>query len=156
MPPGDEESMPSTTAFDTTQSSSERPVRFRVDPRYSKIYAKQPLQRPRSSSFVSPAHEPVGVSRNFRFKFQFFLDQTFAVLVSSFFLILVVCWATLLRIASALPRFLRPTKKTAAFPWDTYDFKNEKVTKEVAYYARQVGFDIVDETAETEDGFYLK
>lgn len=43
------------------------------------------------------------------------------------------------------------------FEWDDHaKYRKERNTRDVQYYAREAGFDIVDEEVETEDGFVLR
>lgn len=45
----------------------------------------------------------------------------------------------------------------ATFPWDNRErWRNEEYVKDVRYYARAVGLDIIDEQVETDDGYYLR
>lgn len=50
------------------------------------------------------------------------------------------------------------TKENEAFEWDNHAkyYGKERNTKDVRYYAREAGFDILDEEVETEDGFLLR
>ena len=92
------------------------------------------------------------------FKLQ--LNQLLANTLSSVFLILVVIWALSVRFFAYVPVLLglAPKKeKEELHEWDDPKrWKKEKLVKDVGYYARSCGFDIVDETVETEDGFYLR
>lgn len=44
--------------------------------------------------------------------------------------------------------------------WDTDErrekYKREKVVKDIQYYARQCGFDVIEQTVETKDGYLLR
>lgn len=85
-----------------------------------------------------------------------FIKQTISFTLSSFFLILVVVWAILADISKRLPGWLRPVEPVT-FPWDDHKrWKSEKCVKDVRYYAREAGFEIVNEEVETEDGYFLR
>jgi len=110
----------------------------------------------RAVSFIAPVHVTHSSLPSFRTKFDLFVGQFISFFISSFFLSLVVAWASLARLSAELPRWLRPVKP-ATFPWDNPDYyKKEKVVKDVQSYARAVGFDILDEQVETADGYYLR
>lgn len=89
-----------------------------------------------------------------RNRISLWFTQSFSFIVSSFFLGLVVGWALL----ASFPTLIRDYRKDKeVFEWDNHEkYKNEKNTQDVRYYAREVGFDIVDEEVETEDGFLLR
>ena len=105
--------------------------------------------------FVQPLHPQSSFQPSFLANLSLFFDQAISFLISSFFLSIVVLWACLVHIFNIILNSLRASP-SKVFHWDQAPETPEKVTKEVAYYARAVGFDIQDETVETEDGFYLR
>lgn len=76
--------------------------------------------------------------------------------LSSFFLILVVIWALSVRLLAAVPKFFGPNIVEEKEWDDPQKWKNEDLVKDVRYYAAKAGFEIVNETVETEDGYYLR
>ena len=82
------------------------------------------------------------------------LSQALSFVMSSSFLTMVVSWAIFASIPTLVGSFWRQRE---TFDWDDHKkYRNEKNTKDVKYYARQAGFDIVDEEVETDDGFLLR
>jgi pimeloyl-ACP methyl ester carboxylesterase len=66
----------------------------------------------------------------------------------------VVGLATLASLPALLRNFRR---KKDTFAWDDpKKYQKERYTDDVRYYAREAGFDIIDETVETGDGFLLR
>lgn len=81
-------------------------------------------------------------------------SQALSFVISSSFLIMAVSWAIFASIPMLVGSFWR---KRETFEWDDHKkYRNEKNTKDVRYYARQAGFDIVDEEVKTDDGFLLR
>lgn len=112
-----------------------------------------PLIIPSCSSYA-------GAPESFRFsirnKLGIWLSQTVSFAISSFFLLLVVAWAFLESIPSSLRSCLR-RPPTRIYEWDDQNkFRTKKFPKDVHYYAKEAGFDIIDEEIETEDGFLLR
>lgn len=87
---------------------------------------------------------------------KFLVSQTLAVFISSVLLLTVVCVGLVTRLITFVPRTLsRPPRPNPS--WDEPErWKNELLVKSPQYYARNCGFDIVDEQVETEDGFFLR
>ncbi|EPQ25636.1 uncharacterized protein PFL1_06773 [Pseudozyma flocculosa PF-1] len=83
-------------------------------------------------------------------------SQTLANVLSSFFLILVVVWALSVRIVSSLPSFFTPQIIEEKVWDDAPRWKREKLVKDVRYYAASCGFEIRNETVETQDGYFLR
>lgn len=84
--------------------------------------------------------------------------QTVSVILSTYFLILVVLWAVAAELAKWLPKWIWPDRPRK-FPWDDEEYwkkEGRKVSKDPAFYAKQVGMDIEHQTVETDDGYYLK
>jgi lysosomal acid lipase/cholesteryl ester hydrolase len=67
-------------------------------------------------------------------------------------------WASVHRLWVVIPKWLRRQKKPHVYAWDenTRHIREEKVVKDVGYYARQCGYDIRDEDVETQDGYFLR
>jgi hypothetical protein len=121
-----------------------------------------PMRRSNSphgrSSFVGTVHShdsfqprPTVSSR-----IRLFATQTFSLFISSFFLTFVVIWAFFHRLRKQVPAWIR-REQPKVHSWDRREHrKKERVVNDVGYYARQVGFDIVDEEVETADGYLLR
>lgn len=111
----------------------------------------------RPVSFIEPVHGHASSYRpTFSNRFKLFLAQILCFVLSSVFLVVVVTWALLADLSARIPSYLRAVEATT-FPWDDPNrLAREKCVKDVRYYARAAGFDIVDEEVETEDGFYLR
>lgn len=142
-----------------SRPSSAQSVRTRERPSLT-AHAPRGLNGPTSGrpiSFIAPVHGDYKQYRPSLWNIiKLFISQLVSVAVSSVFLVAVVGWALLAEISKGLPRRWRPVK-AATFPWDDHDrWKNEDCVKDVRYYAHAVGFDIVDEEAETEDDYYLR
>lgn len=78
--------------------------------------------------------------------------------ISTAFLLFIVLWAltqrTLMHIVNTL---LGKNKPRQPRPWDNPEkWKKEKLVKDVKYYARTCGYDIIDQTLTTEDGYHLR
>lgn len=86
----------------------------------------------------------------------FLASQALAVCISSALLISVVCIGLLMRLITYVPRSLfRPPRPRPN--WDDPErWKHEALVKSPQYYARNCGFDIIDEQVETKDGFFLR
>lgn len=86
----------------------------------------------------------------------FVVAQITAAVVSSALLLFVVAVGLVIRLVGFIPRWLRrPPRRQPS--WDNREkWKKERLVKDPQYYARNCGFDIIDETAETEDGYYLR
>ncbi|CBQ71445.1 related to YEH1-steryl ester hydrolase [Sporisorium reilianum SRZ2] len=85
-----------------------------------------------------------------------FVTQTTANALSSGFLMLVIIWALSVRLLAAVPKFFAPTVKEQKEWDDPKRWRKEKLVKDVRYYAASCGFEIVNETVETQDGYYLR
>lgn len=111
----------------------------------------------RPVSFIVPVHEGTKwYKQSFLDKVALFAIQCISIPISGLFLVVVVAWAILADVSGRLPKQLRPVKP-ATFPWDDREkWKSEKCVKDVRYYAQQVGFDIINEEVETDDGFLLR
>lgn len=84
------------------------------------------------------------------------VTQTTANVLSSFFLVLVVVWALSVRLLAAVPKFFAPSVAEQKQWDDPKRWRNEKLVKDVRYYAAQCGFEIRNETVETQDGYFLR
>ncbi|TKY86984.1 hypothetical protein EX895_003661 [Sporisorium graminicola] len=85
-----------------------------------------------------------------------FVTQTTANALSSGFLVLVIIWALSVRLLAAIPKFFAPTVKEQKEWDDPKRWRKEKLVKDVRYYAASCGFEIINETVETQDGYYLR
>ena len=76
--------------------------------------------------------------------------------ISSALLLLVVCIGLLTRLVTYVPRsFSRPPRPCPSWD-DPKRWKHEALVKSPQYYARNCGFDIIDEQVETKDGYFLR
>ncbi|ODN74232.1 hypothetical protein L202_07677 [Cryptococcus amylolentus CBS 6039] len=100
---------------------------------------------------ISPAPLTIGAKLNLIF------IQSVSIVLSTFFLTAVVAWAMTAEVCKALPKWVWPDRPMK-FPWDDEEYwkKEKTVSKDPAFYARQVGMDIEHQTVETEDGYFLK
>lgn len=91
-----------------------------------------------------------------KISWNFIVKQGLSVVISSILLIGVVILGLFTRLITYIPRALsRPPRPTPS--WDTpHRWLTEKLTKDPKYYARNCGFDIVEEQVETKDGYYLR
>jgi lysosomal acid lipase/cholesteryl ester hydrolase len=97
---------------------------------------------------------PYGRELSLRNKISLFFGQALSFIVSSLCLFLVVGWALLASIPALIRGF---REEREVFEWDNpAKYRSEKNTHDVTYYAREAGFDIVNEEVETEDGFLLR
>ena len=65
-------------------------------------------------------------------------------------------WAFLHRLQRGVPAWFR-RGQPKVYSWERPEYrKKERVVNDVSYYARQVGFDIVEEEVETADGYLLR
>ena len=85
-----------------------------------------------------------------------FVTQATANALSSGFLLLVIIWALSVRLLAAIPKFFAPTVKEQKEWDDPKRWNKEKLVKDVRYYAASCGFEIINETVETQDGYYLR
>lgn len=114
---------------------------------------------PGRSSFVGTVHDPdsfvppMGQAD----KLWLWWNKLSSFIISSSFLILVVMWATSVRLVAVIPKWIKGTKPHV-YAWDenATHWEKEKVVKDIGYYARQCGYDIKDETVETQDGYFLR
>lgn len=90
----------------------------------------------------------------------FFL-QLLSNTASTAFLVFIILWALASRFLAAIVRTLKGQHADRTRrEWDTDEAqaerKKEKVTKDIRYYALKCGFDVVEQTVETKDGYLLK
>jgi lysosomal acid lipase/cholesteryl ester hydrolase len=103
---------------------------------------------------------PAYRSPTFLSKVKLQFGQLVANALSSTFLIIVIIWALSVRFISSVPVVLglasrRP--KEVLKEWDDPPrWKKEKLVKDLSYYAQSCGFDIINETVETADGYLLR
>ncbi|GAA5844173.1 hypothetical protein JCM11251_002458, partial [Rhodosporidiobolus azoricus] len=94
-------------------------------------------------------------------RFKLFFLQLFANAASAAFLCLIIVWALSSQGLHTLVRFMKgqhPDRRRRE--WDTDEAKaerdRERVVKDIRYYARRCGFDVIEQTVETKDGYLLK
>lgn len=169
------ESSPSTCSTTTSFSSlsttsrpilsvlqdtpSSRPTGLRSRPHSPRSHPMRRSNSPRGrSSFVGTVHSHDSFHSRLTItsRIRLFATQTFSLLVSTFFLTFVVIWAFFHRLRQAVPRWIK-RERPQVYSWDQSEHrKKERVVNDVGYYARQVGFDVVDEEVETADGYLLR
>ncbi|CEQ42651.1 SPOSA6832_04487 [Sporobolomyces salmonicolor] len=94
-------------------------------------------------------------------RFKLFFLQLFANAASAAFLLLILVWALASQGLHSLVRWMkRISPDRARREWDTDEmrakYENERVVKDIRYYARSCGFDVIEQTVETKDGYLLK
>ncbi|GAA5922259.1 hypothetical protein JCM1841_001385 [Sporobolomyces salmonicolor] len=94
-------------------------------------------------------------------RFKLFFLQLFANAASAAFLLLIIVWALASQGLHSLVRWMkRISPDRARREWDTDEmrakYENERVVKDIRYYARSCGFDVIEQTVETKDGYLLK
>ncbi|KAI7937917.1 hypothetical protein MJO28_014837 [Puccinia striiformis f. sp. tritici] len=102
-------------------------------------------------------------------KFRLFCLQLFSHIISNLILVVIVIYALIKRLITKIIATIIPSssshhqehskKKKQEHPrdWDQpTKFKKEKVTKDFHYYAQQAGFEIIEQTVETLDGYFLQ
>lgn len=109
-----------------------------------------------STARAGPVPAPTIISR-----VRLFFLQLFANAASAAFLLLIVVWALSSRGWDASLKWLRGQNLVRKRrEWDTDEmrakYKNEKVVKDIRYYARECGFDVIEQQVETKDGYLLK
>ncbi|GAA5987020.1 hypothetical protein JCM10908_000994 [Rhodotorula pacifica] len=112
-------------------------------------------------TFPSTARSGPLAAPTYKSRFKLFFLQLFANAASAAFLIFIVAWALSARFFQASYRLVRglsvPRHRRE---WDTDEArayrKTEKVIKDIRYYARRCGFDVIEQTVETKDGYLLK
>ncbi|ORY78857.1 Alpha/Beta hydrolase protein [Leucosporidium creatinivorum] len=109
-----------------------------------------------STARSGPLPAPTIISR-----IRLFFLQLFANAASAAFLVLIVVWALSSRGLNASVAYLRgEVDIRRRRPWDTDEhraqYAREKVVKDIQYYANQCGFDVIEQTVETKDGYLLK
>ncbi|GAA5850285.1 hypothetical protein JCM9279_006513 [Rhodotorula babjevae] len=114
-----------------------------------------------SGTFPSTARSGPLAPPTHRSRFKLFFLQLFANAASAGFLIFIIVWALSSRLVEATRRYvggLNADRHRRA--WDTDAARDtrrtERVTKDIRYYALRCGFDVVEQTVETKDGYLLK
>ncbi|GAA6054392.1 hypothetical protein JCM3770_002234 [Rhodotorula araucariae] len=112
-------------------------------------------------TFPSTARSGPLAPPTIRSRVKLFFLQMWANAASAAFLAFIVIWALASRFFQSLLRRLRgqhPDRHRRA--WDTDAARarreSERVTKDIRYYALRCGFDVVEQTVETKDGYLLK
>lgn len=85
-------------------------------------------------------------------------SQFWANAISTAFLLFIVLWALTQRsLQHIINTLLGKNRAREPRPWDNPEkWKKEKLVKDVKYYARSCGYDIIDQTLTTEDGYHLR
>lgn len=115
-----------------------------------------PLTPGGSPSFIAhPRGGPIPAPTLYS-RIRLFFLQLYTNALSTVFLLGIVIWALSSRSLSALLN-IRNWGSAYERDWDKPDkWKDEKLTKDLKYYAESCGYKIIDQTIETEDGYYLK
>ncbi|KDE09117.1 hypothetical protein MVLG_00832 [Microbotryum lychnidis-dioicae p1A1 Lamole] len=109
-----------------------------------------------STARSGPLPAPTLISR-----IRLFFLQLLSNAASTAFLILIVTWALGCRAWFAVRRWLKGIRDVRERrPWDTDEMRakyaNEQVVRDIQYYARECGFDCIEQTVQTKDGYLLK
>ena len=85
-------------------------------------------------------------------------SQFWANAISTAFLLFIILWALTQRsLQHIVNTLLGRNKPRLPRPWDNPEkWKKEKLVKDVKYYARSCGYDIIDQTLKTDDGYYMR
>lgn len=85
-------------------------------------------------------------------------SQFWANAISTAFLLFIILWALTQRsLQHIVNTLLGKNKPRLPRAWDNPEkWKKEKLVKDVKYYARSCGYDIIDQTLKTDDGYYLR
>lgn len=85
-------------------------------------------------------------------------SQFWANAISTAFLLFIIIWALTQRtLQHIINTLLGKNKPRQPRPWDDpARWKKEKLVKDVKYYARSCGYDIIDQTLTTDDGYHLR
>lgn len=114
-----------------------------------------------SGTFPSTARSGPLAPPTLKSRSKLFFLQLFANSASAAFLIFIIVWALASRLFQAAYRHVRGLNADRhRRPWDTDAARDarrtERVTKDIRYYALRCGFDVVEQTVETKDGYLLK
>jgi lysosomal acid lipase/cholesteryl ester hydrolase len=110
-------------------------------------------------TFMSTARSGPLAAPTLRSRCRLFVLQFFANAASAGFLILIVVWALGSRgLDAAVARVLgKGRADRRKREWDDHrTYENEHVVKEIQYYARNCGFNVIEQEVETKDGYLLK
>ncbi|GAA5985313.1 hypothetical protein JCM11641_005390 [Rhodosporidiobolus odoratus] len=112
-------------------------------------------------TFPSTARSGPLAPPTIRSRIKLFFVQLLANTASAAFLCLIIVWALASQGLNFVVRAMKgiyPDRRRRE--WDTDEAKadrnREKVVKDIRYYARRCGFDVVEQTVETKDGYLLK
>ncbi|PKI85514.1 hypothetical protein MVES_000588 [Malassezia vespertilionis] len=111
---------------------------------------------PLINDMPDPARQCTESRREYAFiSLSFLINQTTAVLISSVILVATVAMGLCSRFIHAIPDMLLSKQRPKPL-WDNPErWRSEELVKNTQYYAENCGFFIVDEQAETQDGYYL-
>ncbi|GAA5820182.1 hypothetical protein JCM10212_006498, partial [Sporobolomyces blumeae] len=112
-------------------------------------------------TFPSTARSGPLAPPTIRSRFKLFFLQLFANTASAAFLCLIIVWALTSQGLHSLVRWMKGVHPDRTRrEWDTDEqraqYEREKCVKDIRYYARNCGFDVVEQTVETKDGYLLK
>ncbi|SNX87939.1 related to YEH1 - steryl ester hydrolase [Melanopsichium pennsylvanicum] len=122
----------------------------------SSISSRRHVRDSVSSTFARRGGAPPYSRPTLYSRARLFVTQTTANVLSSFFLLLVIVWALSVRLLAAIPKFFAPSVKKQKEWDDPKRWGKEKLVKDVRYYAAACGFEIINETVETQDGYHLR
>jgi len=148
---------PPTTTTNNTANNNHHHIQNLLPSHFGSKGKVTLLSTPRGGPL--PEHTPTR-------KLRLFGLQLISHIVANSILVIIVVYALIKRcLTKTIHQLLQPTqsrnhkKKKNQFSreWDQpHLFKHEKVTKDFHYYAKQAGFEIVEQTVETLDGYFLK
>lgn len=109
-------------------------------------------------SFISTERGGVIRPPTLRSRIKLHWSQFWANAISTAFLLFIVLWALTQRsLQHIINTLLGKNMPRLPRPWDDpAKWKKEKLVKDVKYYARSCGYDIIDQTLTTEDGYHLR
>ena len=131
----------------------------------AEIEVEETIRSPGSApTFVATARGGPLPVPTLRTRWRLFWVQLRANAFSAVFLLFIVVWALSARFLGALPYYvpLHPTfwrsrRRREAYEWDdSARWRGEKLVKDVKYYARSCGYEIIDQTVRTADGYLLR
>jgi hypothetical protein len=153
---------------DEAHSSSERAPLLTVEvdrPSTPSIQQREYLRIPHDydvdfniPSFISTERGGRIKPPTLRSKIRLHWSQFWANTISTAFLLFIVLWALAQRsLGYIINTILGKNKKREPRSWDDpQKWKKEKLVRDVKYYARSCGYDIIDQTLTTEDGYHLR
>lgn len=109
-------------------------------------------------SFISTERGGVIKPPTLRSRIKLHWSQFWANAISTAFLLFIVLWALTQRsLQHTINTLLGKNNPRLPRSWDDpAKWKKEKLVKDVKYYARSCGYDIIDQTLTTDDGYHLR